>query len=202
MPLKRLFTLLSNQKGVLFGMDARVALVVFSVLVTAAIPVAYNEIKKARVSALIKELTAVEEALEQYKVDMGTFMPFSLSAQNPQSAMAALWKQTNLLPTFQAHWQGPYMTLDNTQHTSYGTWGLEFRNENYSPCSRDFRQNCYVWITLSDVNEEIWLGANSYFDEASGEKPEAAGELHTKGKFRADVGAGVRTLYMRSVSRL
>ena len=201
--MQKVLKQLSNQRGAMFGLDARLALMIFTVLTGVLGYFAYGKLKLVRESALIKELTAVDFALRSYQTDMGTFIPFTVDATTEKDEVrndiSILWSQKKVLPKFESLWNGPYVDFSIAKHPLYGIYSLTYLSDNMTPCTN--YTNCYVFISISDVPENVWESVNAHFDEARGSHPEGATDAHLLGKVRAEKISDPRTLYFKSVSR-
>ena len=192
-----------SQRGALFGMDARVAIALFTVIASTAGALSYGKVNKARTSALIKEVQSVEEAFMQLQMDMNTFLPFALVSSGSDESFSSLWEMTTVKPGLHKYWNGPYFSDPSLKHKNYGYWGISYGQKDFSPCTENYADNCYLWITLEGVPFKTWNGINQHFDEAAGEFSEADGAKHALGKVRSTDEGEVRTLqYRTTVSRL
>lgn len=191
------------QRGALFGLDARLALVVFGVVVLIAGYTAFGRLTTAKETALIGELQGLEQALTHYQADMGTFFPFTLNkgVDDPESAedLAALWDQSRLLPGFQARWNGPYVARETLKSRTYGSYGLFYAQANREPCTEAI--DCKLWLSLSRVPAAEWASVNQLLDEGGGKYPEKAEETTTAGRVQADGTGAERTLLLQLPGR-
>ncbi|RYG58082.1 MAG: hypothetical protein EON60_13795, partial [Alphaproteobacteria bacterium] len=82
----------------MFGLDARLAMMIFAIMATVAGYVAYGRIGMARNAALIGEIEAMTDALQAYQVDMGTFYLFTLDKpvddETSLEDITALWDKS------------------------------------------------------------------------------------------------------------
>ncbi|TKW61573.1 MAG: hypothetical protein DI628_02815 [Blastochloris viridis] len=194
--------LFGSQRGAMFGLDARLAMVVFAVMATVAGFVAYGRIGIAKNAALIREIESYEYALNQYQTDMGTFYLFTLDKPVDDTSsledLTALWNKSMVKPGFQQHWHGPYLNIESRRHRTYGNWSLFYADDNRGNyCSTDSR--CFVWLSLGRVPAKIWDEINSYYDERGGSEKEM--NPMANGKIQADGATDPRTLIIRTVER-
>ncbi|NBV54226.1 MAG: hypothetical protein EBR79_00730, partial [Proteobacteria bacterium] len=148
----------------------------------------FSRITTAKDAALASELIAMENALQHYQTDMGTFYLFTLNKKDGDDSsledITALWNKEMVKPGFQKNWHGPYVGFESRKHRTYGSWSLFYAQpdrQNY--CMTD--TDCYIWLSLSNVPEEMWQSLNAYFDEAGGKQPEPPGEDIKQGKVQA-----------------
>lgn len=193
-----------SQSGAFFGLDARLAMLVFAVLSVVAGYVAFGRIAIAKQAVLIGELQAYEHALQQYQTDLGTFYLFTLDkpADDTSSVddITALWDVTKVKPAFRPRWNGPYMNVRSRRNRTYGNYSVFYAQadrKNY--CTTD--SDCFVWLGLSRVPAAMWQDVNSYYDEGGGRYPEGNNLDITTGRVQADSAADPRTLLLRTIER-
>jgi hypothetical protein len=188
-----------RQRGALFGLDARVALVVLALLVLMVGFNALGRVKLGQQAALVGEMQAFELALAHYQADMGTFFTNTLDkaeeAPLEPEDLSVLWDKSRVLPGFQARWQGPYLARENLKNRLYGQYGLLVAQPNREPCTEE--SPCTLWLTLTRVPNAVWAEVNRALDEAGGKAPEAAEVKATRGKIQATGTEPERTLLYR-----
>ena len=196
----RLSSHLTNQRGAMFGLDARLAMVIFATLSVVGGFLGYGRISMAKDARLISELQSMDQAVRTYQADMGTFFPFTLEESDGITDLEALWKKDRLKPGFQVHWNGPYVHEHTLDHKHYGRWGVY-----YSQADREqictTQSNCYLWLRLTDVPADRWAVVNQTLDEAYGDEPEEDGTAIHSGLVQADSNLDPRQLFYRSVER-
>lgn len=193
-----------SQSGILFGLDARIALTIFAALAAVVGYVSFGRIDIARESALIAELEAFENATNAYSGDMNTFMLFTLAGATPEetdpASIEVLWKPEGIKPGFVKNWHGPYLHRESRKQNTYGTYGLAFATVNRkTTCTEE--DGCAAWLSLSNVPAKVWEKVNSYYDEANGSAKEPDGQKTALGRIQADGTGPTRTLYFRLTSR-
>lgn len=195
------FSRISCQRGMLFGADARIALVIFGVLATTATVISFGRLNQAEGGSLIKELQAVETAIQQYQNDLGSFMMFTIDGSNGTRDFGALYQSDDILGSYAARWAGPYYTAESNTHPQYGDFTITYgQADRTSACAMG--TECYIWINLSDVSSKAWILVNSYYDEQGGASPETPGTEHTNGRIRASSNiTDPRDLYFRSLRK-
>jgi type II secretory pathway pseudopilin PulG len=193
-----------SQRGALFGMDARLALAIFTLLGLVVGYLAFGRIATARQAALLSQLQSISEALAAYQTDMGTFYLFTLDkdANDTDSTgdIAALWDNSHLKPGFKPHWNGPYLHRASRKMPPYGVLTLFYATgDRKDYCSTT--SDCYVWLSLSSVPAETWKEINRITDEGGGNYQEPAGEDIARGLVQSDADTDPRALYYRTVAR-
>ncbi|MFZ2620881.1 MAG: hypothetical protein WAX89_08430, partial [Alphaproteobacteria bacterium] len=195
-----LFDRLRHQRGAMFGMDARIALMIFGLMAVVTGYAGYSRISSAREAKLAREVQAIDQALTQYQSDMGTFFPFTITDSDGATDMEALWDKTRIKAGFATNWNGPYTHIESRKHSGFGTWGLVYGQADRTDfCTLDTA--CYVWIRLTDVPASQWEAVNRVVDEGYGNAPEAPDQRISQGRVQADGEQDPRQLFFRSVMR-
>jgi hypothetical protein len=191
---------LQSQTGAMFGLDARLAMVIFAALSVVVGFIGFSRIDTAREARLIREINAMDDALRAYQADMGTFFSFTLKNADGLTDLEALWNKEKVKLGFQPHWNGPYLHEETRNHKIYGTWSTF-----YAPANREDlctgQSNCYVWIRLTNIPAEVWASVNQVVDEAYGDRPEDPGLQINQGRVQADTDLDPRQLFYRSAGR-
>jgi len=196
-----MFAIFKNQRGALFGLDARVALLIFISLSIVAGYAGFSRISTAKETALAKEMKAIDQAFTQLQVDMGTFLMFALNNPIDAKNFAVLWDKFYLKPAFRKHWNGPYYTDQHLWHKEYGGYSIHFAQGDHSSGCISTSQ-CYVWIELTEVPYDVWNSLNGLVDESLGDIPEPTGERHIRGVIQADGATDIVNLFYRSAKRV
>ncbi len=190
----------TSQSGAMFGIDARIALVVFGLLAGVAGYVAFGRLETAKQAALLGELQGLELAVQNLSADMGTFYPFALnkSADDPDSAqdLTALWDKSSILPGLQARWNGPYVARESLRSQLYGTWGVFYAQANHTEACTE-TAHCHVWLSLTEVPPQRWAEVNAALDEGGGKYPESAAAAGNAGRVQAVPTGSTSTLLVR-----
>jgi hypothetical protein len=188
-----------GQRGAMFGIDARLALVVFGLLAVIAGYVAFGRLEIARQAALVGELKGLELAAQNFSADMGTFYPFALNkelGEDTATDLTALWDKSMVTPGLQARWNGPYWNIESLNHRDYGRWGVVYAQANRAAeCTETM--HCHLWLSLTEVPALRWAEVNAFYDEGGGKYPESASEAAQSGRVQAEVTGATRTLFLR-----
>lgn len=192
---------LTSQTGAMFGLDARIALAIFSALIVIVGYVGFGRVQTARDAALAADIDALEIALNHYQADTGTFYMFTLEKPyddaDTSEDITALWNKNKVKQGFQANWNGPYVHRTSRARPPYGAFSVFYaQQDRTNECTAE--SQCYIWLKLTQVPEKTWSTLNAYYDEAGGKAPEASGGQTTLGKVQADATTTVRTLYVRT----
>ena len=95
------------QRGAMFGLDARIALVIFGVLAIVTGAMLLSVMSNIKTTAIVTELDEVNKAISQYMVDTGTNLPRDTVDSNYFSI-------GDLLTSTRPGWKGPYMPWEVT----------------------------------------------------------------------------------------
>lgn len=191
--------LLKNNKGALFGIDARVSMAIFAALSIGIGYYSLGKVQQARTAAFIRELLDIQQAMEEYQADMGTFIRFSVEGGgNGIREFEGLYRSEVIKKGLQKYWNGPYFSKqDSRNHPIYGEYSIEYKTNDRSEC-KSRKETCYAWLKLTDVPEEAWKAVNAYVDEGGGSKEESNPER--QGLVASDSLSDIRVLYYRTVS--
>ncbi len=203
----KFFHALINQRGALFGFDARMALMIFGVMSLVVGFYSIGRIKIAKNAALIKELETLDSALQHYQSDMGVFFLFTYNTEEEENtqthkSLNVLWDKSKLREGFKPLWNGPYTHRNTRHHRTFGSFSVSFAQANLEDiCTTT--SDCYAWITLTKVPVKVWQEVNSYVDEAGGDQREPIHKAEKSGRVHAQTvdGEDTRTLFYRSVKR-
>lgn len=189
----------NSQRGAMFGLDARLAMLIFGIMAMVAGYVSFGRIGTAKQAALVRDLESLSHALEEYQTDMGTFYLFTLDKPiNDDSSLEdieALWNKSKVKQGFQNRWHGPYVMRESRVSRTYGNYSIFYaQGDRKNYCTTD--SDCYIWLSLSKVPETVWDSANTYYD---GKEPR--GSEVSSGRLQADNTTDPRTLILRTISR-
>ncbi len=195
---------LRNQQGMLFGLDARLALGIFAVLSLVAGYVAWGRIETAREGRLYKELNDIAYALTQYQTDLGTFFVLTLDKDidgtDSHEDIEALWDIAKIKPGFQSSWHGPYLPRHSRFLPGYGPLSVLYATgDRKNTCTTD--SDCYVWLVLEQVPAAQWDAFNRAVDEGGGSYHEPLNAEIAVRRVQADAMTDPRMLFYRTVAR-
>lgn len=186
----------------MFGLDARLAMMIFGIMAMVAGYVAFGRIQIAHSAYLIREIDSINQALTNYQTDMGTFYLFTLDKPTDDTSslddLTALWNFNMVKTGFRPRWHGPYVTFETRKDRTYGNWSIFYaQGDRKNYCTTD--SDCYIWLSLSQVPAKAWTDLNSYYDEGGSNVKEV--DPMTTGRVQADAATDPRTLIFRTISR-
>jgi hypothetical protein len=172
---------ITSQSGALFGLDARIALVIFSVLsVVAGVAVVVN-IDSTRGQVLATELSDTGTALEHIHTDLKTDIFLALTNPSGKNAFQALYDNSVLRESdeegnLRARWNGPYIKYSSNINNRYGEMLLTKAGADHNqPCNGE--DLCYLYLVYSHVKPGIAKDANKVLDGETEKSPEKEGRL-------------------------
>ena len=150
------------KKGAMFGLDARIALVIFGALSVISGAALYSAIQDAKATSIIADINEVAKAYESYLLDTGQELP-------SRSTDRLNWKfysyDTNNLVVNRANvenWKGPYLPYeDNTgaeylNHPAYGNILMELVDDKdwsatqWEACD-NAGEKCYMAVSIDGI---------------------------------------------------
>lgn len=151
-----------NNKGAMFGLDARIALAIFGALSVISGAALYSAIQESRTVSLLASLNEVSKAIEQYMLDTGADLVKGHSSS--RFDMESLVKDLSIVG-----WNGPYLSYGNsTDANLYLEDGLpvgerlgsRYATDDDFPTATDIvvcttGKPCYVWILLHNAPEDL-----------------------------------------------
>lgn len=171
-----------TQSGALFGLDARIALAIFSILSVVAGVAVVTNLDSTRAQVLAKELDDTGDALESYHSDLKTDIFLSLSTPSGKNAFQALYDNAVVTDSdyggvnLRARWNGPYINFTSNQNSRYGEMYLTKAGVSHTlPCSSE--DVCYIYLVYSRVKDGIAQEANKALDGDAEKTPGMEGRL-------------------------
>lgn len=184
----------------MFGMDARITVGIFAAMAGIVGVVGFTKLDIAKHTALLKEFDAIDQAYQGLQADMGVFIRYAINSSDGTNDVEALWDNTQVISGLRPRWLGPYYSLHDTDHQTYGDFTIDYLQADRTVCTDS--ADCYVWIKLSEIPESVWNAVNDFIDEDNGDSPETSGTEHTAGLTQASASSNSsRTVYYRSVKR-
>lgn len=191
---------IKNQKGAIFGIDARIAIAIFALLSVTAGYFALGRLEQVRSGAVLSELKNIDFALQQFQTDMGVFYGQTISESDGIGDYKALFDKEHLNTNFQRLWNGPYIDEETHIHSILGHYYIAYYRDDMSPC--EARGECFAFIAVTETPLETWEYINTYSDESLGSEPEKESTKHLTGKVRSlNISGDKVTLLYKSVAK-
>tara|TARA_Y100000590_G_C15333258_1_gene868533 strand:+ start:139 stop:759 length:621 start_codon:yes stop_codon:yes gene_type:complete len=140
-----------NNKGAMFGLDARIALAIFGALSVISGAALYSAIRTSKTEQYRQFFVEWLKATEQYYLDNGKQLP-DYNANRPNTTDIFVNREN--LDT----WRGPYLGVDI--NVANGTGG-HIKQAGITPGSES------LWITTFYYNESAWTGKDEYCTSGS-----------------------------------
>lgn len=153
------------KKAAMFGLDARIALVIFGALSVISGAALYSAIGNAKATAILAELNELGKAYEQYWLDTGITLPrrSANSAIMEYNSLSTANLVVNKVST--AGWKGPYLSYkedaggEYLNHPTYSNVLIEQLND--TDWSSDWPnalcdtagQTCYIGVSIDGIND-------------------------------------------------
>lgn len=184
---------LKTMRGALFGMDARIALLIFAVLSTVSGFVLYQRAEEAQDIKLYAGIQEIEKGLLLMQRDLGVLPHFAVydgdTSWDWQFYM--LCDRNAIADGFKNRWKGPYINKSvcnnvgvyKTDSTEYFLgWGRATGVDSSNPPQNGANSctatsDCYAWIGIGIATAELAAGAFSYINRIVDE-PEGSIEIN------------------------
>ena len=194
--LKNYLMNLQSQRGAMFGLDARVVMVIFGALALIVGTTIFMTVPQIQAQSLVRDIASYQSAVEgmQYDVSAPIGEIITTGGLADIKRFQALNDRTVVQAADQPRWMGPYLqsrTSDSTVHENYGQMYLiEAARDDYTSLTCG---SCFYWLRIDEVPENAFTIVNDKFD-GSGEASPA-----TNGKVRwlADDGTNPDRLFVR-----
>ncbi|MEC9291352.1 MAG: hypothetical protein VX730_03020 [Pseudomonadota bacterium] len=147
------FKKFKNQKGAMFGLDARVALAIFGGLSVIAGAAVISSITETNVTALTTEFDNISKGYINQVFDTG---------------VDTVTFNDLLADSGAVSWNGPYLTIANDNQVRFGTYSLGEGPDAAAanPTGAACVGICYVWLELTQVPTPIAERIDSQIDGA------------------------------------
>jgi hypothetical protein len=171
----------SRQRGSIFGLDARVALIIFSFLTLVSGYTGIKAYAQVKAQGFAAELRAIAKATAQVQTDLGAVdcspvCPGFMSNCDERRRYERLISVDGVDGTCSSRWHGPYITPHAIPHPHYGI-GYVFSYTSDWGTSCTSGEPCYYWMLWTDVdlNAGVLEKVNDIFDGANEGSPDTSG---------------------------
>ena len=168
----------NSQLGALFGLDARIALAVFSLLAVVAGAAMVMNVNESRAKGLVAELVDTGKAIEQFHADVKEDIFMVLEEPTEARAFQALYD--NMVVTEadnrRGRWNGPYLRAASNFSANYGEMSLRKRSGNHQQ-DCDSENLCYIWLVYSEVQPDVVREANELMDGVGEAAADVSGRI-------------------------
>ncbi len=169
--------IIHNQKGAMFGLDARIALAIFGAL--SLIAGSYTALTMADIYAnsFSRELEETGRAIEAIHTDLKMDLHKSLKENTNTNAFVALYdKEVLQHGKARGRWLGPYIRTSSPVHPRYGEVRITKRaSQTNQTCYPE--TTCYLWLSYSSLPKKVSEKLNNIFDGREELEPETTGRI-------------------------
>ena len=152
-----------NQRGALFGLDARISLAVFGAVAVIAGVLTANNLASTKAKTFSQELQETGQAIEAIHNDLRADVFRMLEDPSDKNAYIALYDNFQILEETRGKWLGPYITRATPVHPQYG----EIRIQKLGSSPKELctlGETCYLWLTYDAMPKTIATELNAIFD--------------------------------------
>ncbi len=192
--MKNIFTC---QRGALFGLDARIAIGIFSILSVVAGTAGVMSVGSIRAHGFSKELEETARAIEGMQYDLKVGVHYATYTGGDEDAYRALYDKGSLKmdAKLQARWLGPYVQNRSTVHPVYGKIRLLRREDQNHRNTCGIGMVCSLWLTFDQTPPNVTRELNKIFD------PREETDAANSGRLQWDVNPdNTNTLWFRAGS--
>lgn len=133
-----------NQKGAIFGLDARIALAIFGVLSIVAGVSSLSVLSTASTTALVTELNNMKKAYQEFHLSTG---------EHTTRFMDLIDNNSNIIG-----WSGPYIDLLSNNNRTYGVYSFSEGRQDVNgvpPVECSGGGICAIWLKLTAVKDSV-----------------------------------------------
>ncbi len=148
-------TSIANQRGAMFGLDARIALAIFGILSVIAGVTAINVLSQAGVTAMVTEFNNIKKAYQEFHLATGDHTTRFLDLIDNDSGIIG--------------WNGPYLDLLSDKSRTYGIYSLVEGRQDVAGVPPVECQGgiCGIWLKLTKVKDSVAAEADKSLDGES-----------------------------------
>ena len=172
---------LLNQKGAMFGLDARIAMAIMAALSVIAGVALISAVKDFKKDALHSTVTRIAAAVDDLQADLHSYPEAALTSDTPANAYTALYDSSVLTATYAPRWNGPYIRESISANREYGAMKLYLLADNdYSndDCSTITKlRACSLWLFFEKVPLHTIEQYNKDVDGTGETNPESEGQV-------------------------
>jgi len=173
-------TFLNQQKGAMFGLDARIALAIFGGLSVVMGAAMLQVMGDNRVDNILQEHAKISSAVDALQEDFRDNIDNALATVNDTERYLALMEEAGFLAAFQGRWRGPYIPIKGArnQHPNYGAMGLaprQINTNNACLAATITSRNCYYNLVYTAVPLVTITALNNRIDGTTETTPAAEG---------------------------
>jgi hypothetical protein len=179
-----------TQKGAMFGIDARLTLIIFASLSTIAGASIFFNKTNTQASVMVSELKAIHTAIKRMQEDFENDLYSSLDTPNSINATYIMFDDTEVDAAFQRDWHGPYLDefiqpgtrIYTSQNNIAGTTFVSIMKhakqddiDSSVTCSN--AAPCHYWIRIENIPIKLAEAVNAKIDGTGEVVPDEEGRF-------------------------
>jgi hypothetical protein len=169
-----------SQRGAMFGLDARIALAIFSLLAVVAGAAMVSNMAENRAKGLVAELAETAKAIDGFHKDLNDDMYAVLLEPSEAKAFQALYDDMVIAEenNHRARWNGPYIRAASNRHPEFGEMSIQKRQATHTErCDVYEGGLCFLWLVYSNVPTNVVAEANRLMDGAGEQNASTTGRV-------------------------
>jgi hypothetical protein len=168
-----------GQRGAMFGLDARIALAIFSLLAVVAGVAMVTNLSDSRAKGLAAELAETGKAIEAFHADVQDDIFMVLIEPTEARAFQALYDNTVVDENrnYRGKWNGPYVRAAGNVHPEFGEQSIQKRLADHTQNCDASEGLCFLWLVYSRVKPDIVKEVNKLLDSPSEATPATQGRV-------------------------
>ncbi len=175
-----LYKKLFQQKGAMFGLDARIALAIMGAISVIAGSYYFASNFTARARAMSEELRQYGLAIDGYQYDLKEDLSGTVTTANGTNEVTALFDDSVIQASFRGLWNGPYLDHQDAGSLlnapgAVMTFVKSPTDSTAASCS--VITSCNYWIRLQPFSENTAIELDRIFDGGTEGTPEDEGIL-------------------------
>jgi len=170
-----------KQRGAMFGLDARVSLIIFTVLTLVSGYTGLKAYSQIKAQSFVTELRNISKATSQLERDLQQQLYDVVQACGAANcrqmkSFGALYTTDGTIQSgYTSRWHGPYITHADSIEAKYGIGRIYQYNESFVACTDG--SACYSWLYLPTVKASSTVidSTNEAFDGPAEGSPATSG---------------------------
>jgi hypothetical protein len=170
----------NSQRGAMFGLDARIALAIFSLLAVVAGAAMVSNMAENRAKGLVSELTETAKAVDGFHADLKDDIYMVLLEPTEARAFQALYDDTVIREdeNHRARWNGPYIRAASNRHAEFGELSIQKRqNLHTERCDVYEGGLCFLYLVYGQVPPNVVAEVNRIIDGPGEQNAQTSGRV-------------------------
>lgn len=158
---------LNTQSGAMFGLDARIALAIFSLLAVVAGAAMVANMAENRAKGLVSELSETAKAVDGFHADLKDDIYAVLLEPTEARAYQALYDNSVIRDdeNHRARWNGPYIRASSNRHAEFGEVSIQKRRSLHTDRCDVYEEGlCFLYLVYGQVPPNVVAEVNRIID--------------------------------------